>query len=65
MIDPHSDTWQAIEAYCQKARTAALNALIEGTQQNDRLRGEIQFIDRLLGLPRTAPLPQVASSDYS
>ncbi|MCA9367299.1 hypothetical protein KC887_03505 [Candidatus Kaiserbacteria bacterium] len=65
MIDIHSDTWQIIEKYCLEAKSAATKSLIEGSDQDNRLRGEIQFIDRLLGMPRTAPPPIVASSDYS
>jgi len=47
-IDTHTLTWQAVEVWLNERRQQCIESLINGTQADDKLRGEIRVIDDLL-----------------
>ncbi|MGS2743600.1 hypothetical protein ACU6TU_08385 [Halomonas sp. LS-001] len=47
-IDIHSLTWQAVEAWLTERRADCVQSLINGTEFDQRLRGEIRVMDDLI-----------------
>lgn len=65
MIDVHTPTWQAVEAWLKQRRDNCIESLINGTPADDKLRGEIRVIDDLLGhAADDEPPPITAEIDY-
>lgn len=58
-IERHSATWRAIERELTERRATAVQALIQGSSNDDKRRGEIALIDSLLelGRPDAEPPP--------
>lgn len=54
-IDPHSLTWRVLKQHLNSERDSALDELIEGSRQDDELRGKIKFIDEILKLEEEPP----------
>jgi hypothetical protein len=48
MIDIHGLTWQAVETWLHERRADCVQSLINGTEFDQRLRGEIRVIDDLI-----------------
>ena len=47
-IDRHSETWAAVEQWMSERRGDCVHSLINGSPNDDKLRGEIRAIDDLL-----------------
>lgn len=47
-FNKHSDTWIQIKGFCAEERKSLVKELIEGSAHDDKLRGQIQFIDKIL-----------------
>ena len=64
-LDRHSGTWQAVTQWLQDRREQCVESLINGSPNDDKLRGEIRVIDDLIAnaddTPAREPLPD---TDY-
>jgi len=49
MIDKHSPTWRAVEAFCAQERQDSIDYLI-ADRYSERQRGVIAVLDKLLAL---------------
>ncbi len=56
MIDKHSRTWEAVEAFARQQRTDAVEALI-ADRLSEQQRGKIELIDELLRLSSPEETP--------
>tara|TARA_R100001039_G_scaffold33278_1_gene26699 strand:- start:980 stop:1183 length:204 start_codon:yes stop_codon:yes gene_type:complete len=64
-LDRHSGTWQSVTKWLQDRRQQCVESLINGSPNDDKLRGEIRVIDDLIAnaddTPAREPLPD---TDY-
>jgi|AntRauTorckE6833_2_1112554.scaffolds.fasta_scaffold01735_5 hypothetical protein len=59
-IDRHSDTWRAIELRLQVIRSDCLSSLINGTRNDDKLRGKIELVDDLIAYSKEEPETEIS-----
>lgn len=64
MIDIHSETWRSVKKHCEDRRERLVDELIAGSNEDDLLRGEIRFIDRLLKIEDRREKPPIPSTRY-
>jgi len=58
-IDRHTPTWKAVEQWVQERRAMRVQSLINGSPNDDKLRGEIRLIDDLLAHASEDPEPDI------
>lgn len=66
-IDRHSETWQVAERWLNGRREDRVQSLINGSPNDERLRGEIRLIDDFLAYASEEPKPEpdeLPGSDY-
>jgi len=64
LIDIHSDTWIEVKAYCERERESLMQELIAGTERDDKVRGQILFIDDLLNLATPKEKKPIPAPNY-
>lgn len=57
-LDRHSLTWRAIKEWMLERRQACVESLINGSPNDDKLRGEIRVIDDLITESQPKPEPE-------
>lgn len=62
-VNVNSDTWRQVSEWANEQRQQAVNRLIAGSPQDERLRGRIEQIDELLALGEEAA-PLIPMPDY-
>lgn len=64
-LDRYSPTWQAINHWLEERRQQCIESLINGSPNDDKLRGEIRVIDDLVSESQPPPEPPLPSdTDY-
>lgn len=63
-INIHSETWKSVLAYCHETRKQLVHELIEGTPNDDLIRGRIHELDNLMKLERPDNPPPIHSANY-
>jgi|GEM_PF-2268633 len=58
-IDRHSLTWQATEQWLLERRDDRVQSLINGSPNDEKVRGEIRLIDDLLAHANEDPEPDI------
>lgn len=57
-LDTHSLTWRTVSAWLEERRQRCVESLVNGSPNDDKLRGEIRVIDDLINDSQPAPTPE-------
>ena len=52
-VEKASNTWRAVKAHCESEREDLIDRLIQGTDEDQAIRGAIKALDAVLALAHT------------